>query len=96
MHAVVRQYSGQGAKELIDFLAKNVPELEKTLRAVPGFISYTLTRTADGGVAVTVCKDKAGTEASTVVARDWVAKNARGIAANPPVVSSGDVVMHLK
>lgn len=96
MHAVVRKYSGQGAKELLDLLARNVADLDKHLRAVPGFVSYTLSRTADGGIAVTVCQDKAGTDASSAVAREWIAKNAKGIIANPPEISSGDVILHLK
>ncbi len=47
MHAVVRTYSGKGAKELFDFLEKNKSDIEKLLRSVKGFVGYTLVRTGD-------------------------------------------------
>jgi hypothetical protein len=37
MHAVVRTYSGKGAKELLDVLEKNKGEVERLIRAVRGF-----------------------------------------------------------
>ncbi len=49
MHAVVRTYTGVGAKELFDILEKSKAEVEKTLSGVRGFVSYTLARTNDGG-----------------------------------------------
>jgi len=75
MHAVMRSYSGKGAKELFDVIEKNKAEVEKVIRPVKGFVSYSVARTADGGFSVTVCQDKAGCE-STRAARDWIAKNA--------------------
>jgi hypothetical protein len=36
MHAVVRNYSGKGAKELIDLIEKNKPEVERLIRGVKG------------------------------------------------------------
>ncbi len=60
MHAVVRTYSGQGAKELFDQIEQRKTEVEDLIRSVSGFQAYTLLRTDDGGVTVTVCKDKAG------------------------------------
>jgi hypothetical protein len=58
MHAVVRTYSGKGAKELIDLIEKNKPEVEKLIRGVKGFVSYSLVRTADGGLSGSVYQDK--------------------------------------
>jgi hypothetical protein len=95
LHAVSRSYSGQGAKELFDIIEKKKAEIEKLMRAVPGFHSYTLFRTADGGVSITVCRDKAGTDESVRVARDWVQKNAGGASTKPPVVSEGSVILQL-
>jgi len=48
MHTVVRPYSGKGGKELFDLLEKKA-DVENTLRAVKGLVSYYLVRTADGG-----------------------------------------------
>ena len=59
MHAVIRNYSGKGAKKLIDIVEKNKAEVEKLMRPIKGFVSYSLVRTSRGGFSVTVCKDKA-------------------------------------
>ena len=95
MHAVTRSYSGQGASELFDRISAASDEVEGLLRGVEGFASYTLFRTEDGGVTVTVCEDKAGTDASLQVARDWVAANASDVGAGAPTVAEGPVEMHL-
>ena len=95
MHAVIRNYSGKGTKALFDVIEKNKAEVEKVIRSVKGFVSYSLVRTSKGGFSVTVCKDKAGTDESTRAARDWIAKNARGTGAAAPAVSEGTVILHL-
>jgi len=96
MHAVVRGYSGKGAKQLFDLLEQHKAEVEKLLRAITGFASYTLARNGDGGFSVTVCADKAGTDASLKVAREWIAKNAANTGAGAPTVMEGPVILHLK
>jgi hypothetical protein len=95
MHAVTRSYSGPGAVDLIDRILKSADEVEGLLRAVKGFVSYTLIRTDDGGVTVTVCQDKAGTDESIQVARDWVAANASDTGVGAPTVAEGEVEMQL-
>ena len=62
MHAVVRSYSGSGARDLFGLLEQRKSEVEDLIRGVAGFQAYTAIRTDDGGVTVTVCADKAGTE----------------------------------
>jgi hypothetical protein len=94
MHAVIRNYSGKGAKELFDVIEKNKAEVEKVIRPVKGFVSYSLVRTADGGFSITVCQDKAGTDESIRAARDWIAKNAGNTGAAAPTVSEGTVMLH--
>jgi hypothetical protein len=96
MHAVIRTYSGKGATELFDLLEKRKAEVEPLIRSVKGFVSYSLVRTTGGGVSVTVCKDKAGTEESIQKARDWIKQNASKTGASPPAVSEGSVLVHLK
>jgi hypothetical protein len=95
MHAVVRTYSGKGAKELIDVIEKNKPEVERLIRGVKGFVSYSLVRTADGGFSVSVYQDKAGTDESIRVARDWIAQNASTTGAAPSI-AEGTVLLQLK
>jgi hypothetical protein len=96
MYAVVRTYSGKGARELFDVLEKRKTEVESVMRPVKGFVSYTLARSGDGGFSVTVCQDKAGCEESIKAAREWVAKNAGNTGAGAPKVSEGPVIIQLK
>ena len=96
MYAVVRTYSGNGAKELFDVLEKRKTEVESVIRPVKGFVSYTLARSGDGGFSVTVCQDKAGTDESVQVAREWVAKNAGNTGVGAPKVSEGQVIIQAK
>jgi hypothetical protein len=95
MHAVVRTYSGTGAKQLFDVLEERKADIEATLQKVSGLVSYTLLRSGDGGMSVTVCTDKAGTDESLKVARDWIQKNASNTPAKPPVVAEGSVIIQI-
>ncbi len=95
MYAVVRNYSGQGAKALFDLLERRKEEVESLIRSVSGFQSYTLIVTDDGGATVTVCDDKAGTDESLRIARDWIQQNASDLGASPPAVTEGSAVLHL-
>jgi heme-degrading monooxygenase HmoA len=96
MQAVLRTYSGKGAKELFDVLEKRAAEVEELLRGVNGFVGYTLARSGDGGFSLTVCKDKAGVDESVRKAKDWIAKNASDTGAAAPTVSEGPVIVHAK
>jgi len=96
MHAVVRTYSGKGAKELVDVLEKNKAEVEKLIRAVKGFVSFSLVRAEGGGFSVSVFQDKGGTEESIRVARDWIAKNASNTGVSAPSISQGTVIMQVQ
>lgn len=95
MHAVIRSYSGAGAKDLFDRLESSKTDVEKELRRVKGLVSYALIRSADGGVSVTICQDKSGTDDSVRIAREWIQKNASDLKANPPTVTEGTVVVQL-
>ena len=81
MYAVVRNYSGSGAKELFNLLDDRKEEIESLIRGVSGFVSYTLIRAESGGTSVTVCQDKAGTDESVQIARDWIQQNASDLSA---------------
>lgn len=94
MHAVIRTYSGSGAKELFDLLQERKSDVEDLMRPIEGFVTYLLVRTADGGTSVTVCQNKGGTDESMRRAREWIATNASGIGASEPTVSEGPVILH--
>lgn len=94
MHAVMRNYSGKGAKALFDVIEKKKAEVEKVINPIKGLVSYSAVRTADGGFSITVCQDKAGADESVRVAREWIAKNASNAGAAAPTVSEGAVILH--
>jgi hypothetical protein len=95
MNAVIRTYSGKGATELFDVLEKHKKDVETLMRSVKGFSSYSLIRTGDGGMSVTVCQDKAGIGESGQKAKDWIGKNASSVEAPAPTVAEGSVILQL-
>ncbi len=95
MHAVVRSYSGTGANELFDLLEARKGEVESLIRSVTGFVAYSLIRTGDGGISVTVCQDKAGTDESLQLAKNWIQENAVDLDTSAPSVSEGSVIVQL-
>jgi hypothetical protein len=95
MHAVVRSYSGQGVSELFEELEQRNDEVKDLIGEVPGFVSYTAIRSGEGGITVTVCQDKTGTDESSRRAAEWVKENISATA-NPPVITEGSTVVHIK
>ena len=92
MYAVVRNYSG--ASQIFDELESRKDDVERVIRGVPGLVSYTLFRTTDGGVSVTVCQEKAGTDESVKVAAEWIRNNITS-PSNPPAISEGSTILQL-
>jgi hypothetical protein len=92
MYAAVRSYSGQGASELFDLLGQREEDVKSLIGGVPGFVSYAAFRSGDGGMTVTVCEDKAGTDESSRRAAEWVKENVSATG-NPPVITEGSTVL---
>ncbi len=95
MHAMVRTYSGKGANELTKLLISRRAEVEKIMGDVAGLVSYDIVETKDGCTTVTVCDDKAGTDKSLAVAKDWLKANAGQTGVGAPDVTEGKVVAHI-
>ena len=93
MYVAIRTYSGQGASELFDALARRQEDVKELISSVPGFISYEAFRQNGGGQTVTVAQDKAGTDESSRRAADWVKENI-GVAVDPPTITEGETVLH--
>jgi hypothetical protein len=93
MYVVVRSYSGQGASDLFDLLERREDDVKSLISGVPGFVSYSAFRSGDGGVTVTVCQDKVGTDESSRRAAEWVKENVRTIG-SPPAITQGSTVLH--
>ena len=92
MYVVVRSYSGQGASALFDLLSQREEDVRALISGVPGFSSYAAFRSGDGGMTVTICEDKAGTDESSRRAAGWVKDNA-STAVNPPEITEGTTVL---
>jgi hypothetical protein len=93
MYVVVRSYAGQGASELFDLLGQREEDVKSLISGVSGFVSYAAFRSGDGGMTVTVCQDKAGTDESSRRAAEWVQENV-STTANPPAITEGNTVLH--
>jgi hypothetical protein len=92
MHAVIRNYSGQGASALFDLLAQREDEVKELIGGVPGFITYAAFRHEGGGSTVTVCQDKEGTDESSRRAADWVKENV-DTTVDPPRIAEGSTIL---
>jgi hypothetical protein len=56
---------GQDAPEVFDVIGQREADVKALIGGVPGFVSYVAVRSGGGGVTVTVCEDKAGTDESS-------------------------------
>ncbi len=92
MHALVRSYSGEGAAELFKLLGQREEDVKALISGVPGFVSYAAFPSGDGGMTMTVCQDKAGTDESTRRAAEWIKENISATV-NPPEITEGDTVL---
>ena len=92
MYVVVRSYSGQGATELFDLLPQREDEVRELIGGVPGFVSYAAFRTDDGGMTVTVCQDKGGTDESSRRAATWVGENVSTSVDRPGIAEGSTVI----
>lgn len=95
MHGTVRYYAGPGGKELFDILAAHKSDVENLIKTVPGFVSYVLIQSSDGGCSVTVCNDKTGTDESTRIAGQWIREHAGNLTTPAAMVSEGEVLVRL-
>jgi hypothetical protein len=92
MHVVIRSYSGQGASELFDLAGQRADDLKTIINGVPGFVSFAAFRTEGGGVAVTVCQDKTGTDESSRRAAGGVKENF-STTVDPPAITEGSTFL---
>jgi hypothetical protein len=93
MYVVVRAYSGQGASELFDLLEQREEDVKSLIGGVPGFVSYAAFRSGGGGMTVTICQEKTGTDESSERAANWVKENV-STTVDPPAITEGSTVLH--
>jgi len=93
MYTTIRQYAGI-TPAMFDALLSRKADVETLIRQVPGFVHYDLVRTDDGMTSVTVCTNKAGTDASSTQVSAWIGANLPAMQANAPVITGGEGVFH--
>jgi len=91
MHVVMRSHPNT---QVADILVRHRDEVERLIRGVPGFVSWTLIRTGDTCMTATICQDKAGCDQSMLVARDWLSKNAPNTVSTMQV-QEGEVLLRV-
>jgi hypothetical protein len=91
MHTMLRIYSGMpGAAARI---AARKSDVERTMKAVPGFAGYRLLATPDGMASITICETKEGCEESAKAAAAWIRDNMPDLAPKPPQILSGESLL---
>jgi hypothetical protein len=93
VYATIRRYVGNST--FADELAARSDEVKAVIEQVDGFRAYYLVRATDGTASITVCDDQAGAEESNRRAADWIKENIPEVAAAPPEISAGEVVVSL-
>ena len=93
MYATLRQYAGITHADLNTLMSRKA-DVEALIRDVPGFVQYDLVRTGDGLTTLTVCNDRAGTEASNVKVAAWIKQNLPALQATAPKITGGEDILH--
>lgn len=92
MKIAIRKYSGKGAPELFNVLEQKRDEVQGIMQSIEGYVSYTVARTGDGGITITVCRDDAGIAESVKRAKEWVTANDANTGIAAPEVTTGQVI----
>ena len=66
--------------------------MKELISGVPGFVSYEAARVSGGGVTVTICEDKTGTDESSRRAAEWVKAN-MSHPGGAPTITEGDTIL---
>ncbi len=93
MYAAIRRYNAyQGsAEELVRRVNQGFIPL---LSQQPGFVAYYGIDPGDGSImTMSIFEDKAGADASTRIAQEWVRQNLASMIKTAPVIMTGEVVL---
>ena len=90
-YAAVRRY--EGVTDPAEAGRRVAEGFLPIISGIDGFVAYYFVDAGDHVmVSTSVFEDKAGAEASTEEAADWVAENLAELLPNPPEVTEGEVV----
>ncbi len=91
MYTVIRHY--QSAPTLANELTRHSKDIEALISVIPGFVAYYLVQTDGGAASVTVCEDRAGCDASTQKAGEWIRQNLPDLNIPAPHMLAGDIAI---
>ncbi len=91
MYTVIRNYPS--APTLANDLTQRRAEIEALISGIPGFVSYYLIKTDHGATSVTVCADRAGCDASTQKAGEWIKQNLPDLKLAAPQIFAGEIAI---
>lgn len=94
MHALLRTFSGPGAKAFAKLLEERKAEVEKIAKSISGLKSYAFVATDDGGFSISLGK-KAGVDDMHKHALAWIKEHAGQTKVKPPTVHEGSVIVHI-
>jgi heme-degrading monooxygenase HmoA len=94
MYTVIRRYNV--APGSADTIVQKISEsFIPLISQMPGFIGWHLVNPGDGTIAsISMFEDKAGAEASTKTATEWVRQNLASVIRTAPVIVTGEIVAH--
>jgi hypothetical protein len=95
MHAVIRHFSGPSVHDLFHLIEEHRIDLEDTIRSVRGVMSYSVIRTAGGGITVIVCESEQCSEEAVRLATEWIRDNASHVRRIRQRSISGEVISHV-
>jgi heme-degrading monooxygenase HmoA len=92
MYVVIRRYNiAPGSADTI--VQKISESFVPLISGMPGFVGWHLINPGDGTIAsISIFEDKAGAEASTKTATEWVRQNLASVIRTAPVIVTGEVV----
>ena len=91
MFTVMRLYTLTRAEDIAEIVRRATEGFVPLVRAVPGFVSYSIVQSGSLAVSVSTFQDRAGADESVRVAADWVKQNLGTLLPTPPRVISGEV-----
>jgi hypothetical protein len=96
MYATVRRYTANAGSNTT-LAARVEKEFVPILRAIPGFVSYTVIDAAqengrDVLATVSVYSTREGADASVTAAAKWVGENFKDIGLSAPQITAGNVI----
>ncbi len=90
MYGAIRTYRVTDVGELTTAVRD---EFIPLVRDIPGFVAYYVVDSGGGTVSsITICEDKAGVDASTARAKDWVQERLSSLIESGPEIKTGEIV----